>query len=78
MKTAISLPDELFDRAEEYASQHGLSRSELFAKALREFLDLRRQDGLTAQIDRVCEEEDTRLPRDIAEHNRRRLLDGEW
>jgi hypothetical protein len=31
MKTAISLPDKLFQVAEAFAQEHGLSRSELYA-----------------------------------------------
>jgi metal-responsive CopG/Arc/MetJ family transcriptional regulator len=35
MKTAISIPDTLFEQAEAYAEQHNLSRSELYAHALK-------------------------------------------
>jgi len=38
MKTAISLPDSVFDEAEALAQQLGLSRSELYTKALRAYL----------------------------------------
>ncbi len=78
MKTAVSLPDELFDEAERFAKQHGLSRSELYAKALREFLQLRRREGLVERIDAFCEQEDTRLPRDLQEAARRGILRQEW
>ena len=39
MKTAISLPDPLFDAAEAFAASHSLTRSELYRRALAEFLD---------------------------------------
>lgn len=35
MKTAISLPDSVFEEAEALAQQLGLSRSELYTKALK-------------------------------------------
>jgi len=38
MKTAISLPDSTFKEAEALAQQLGLSRSELYTKALQAYL----------------------------------------
>lgn len=53
MKTAISIPDPVFHSAEELAARLGISRSELYCRALRELLD--RHDGsvITAQLDAV-------------------------
>lgn len=53
MKTAISIPDDLFREAEMAAKKQGLNRSQLFARALREFLARQKDDGVTAQLDRV-------------------------
>jgi metal-responsive CopG/Arc/MetJ family transcriptional regulator len=39
MKTAISLPDSVFEEAEALAQQLGLSRSELYTKALQAYLN---------------------------------------
>jgi metal-responsive CopG/Arc/MetJ family transcriptional regulator len=36
MKTAVSIPDDLFEQAEELARRSKKSRSQLFADALRE------------------------------------------
>src|SRR5215213_702011 len=47
MKTAISLPDKLFQTAEAFAQEHGLSRSELYARALLLFLQAQRYEGIT-------------------------------
>jgi len=38
MKTDISLPDSVFEEAETLAKQLGLSRRELYTKALRAYL----------------------------------------
>lgn len=53
MKTAISLPDELFQEGEQAAQRLKLSRSQLYAKALRDFL--RRQDSswITEKLNEV-------------------------
>ncbi len=39
MKTAVSVPDDLFERAERLARRDGYTRSGLYAKALEEFID---------------------------------------
>jgi metal-responsive CopG/Arc/MetJ family transcriptional regulator len=50
MKTAISLDDTLLREADETARQMGLSRSALFALALAEFLERRRQEQMLLQL----------------------------
>ncbi|MEZ4861692.1 MAG: hypothetical protein R3C14_10305 [Caldilineaceae bacterium] len=78
MKTAISLPDDLFVLADDFARQRGLSRSELYAKALRQYMDVHRHDNLTERINRACANLDTALPSDLANVARRRLVETEW
>ena len=78
MKTAISLPDDLFVRAEEFSQQHGLNRSEVYATALREYLDSHRYDELTQRINQACAELDNALPTDFAQVARKSLLETEW
>jgi metal-responsive CopG/Arc/MetJ family transcriptional regulator len=53
VKTAVSLPDELFKRAESVARRLELSRSELYAKAIREYLDREKGDEITERLNRV-------------------------
>ena len=50
MKTAISLPDETFDRASRRANDLGMSRSEFFARAAQRYLDELDNESLTGQI----------------------------
>jgi predicted transcriptional regulator len=52
MKTAISLPDPLFEEAEAAAKDLGMSRSKLIQTALEEFLKRRREADLADAIDR--------------------------
>ena len=61
MKTAISIPDDLFSAAEHFAQQSRLSRSALFSRALAEFLSRRRNDGVTERLDRLYDTEDSHL-----------------
>lgn len=51
MKTAISLPDETYERASRRAGDMGLSRSEFFARAAQRYLDELDAQSLTSQID---------------------------
>jgi predicted DNA-binding protein len=53
MKTAISLPDETFDRVEAAAKQLGVSRSEFFARAAERWLDDLDDLDTTDAIDRA-------------------------
>jgi metal-responsive CopG/Arc/MetJ family transcriptional regulator len=51
MKTAISLPDETFERASRRAKELGMSRSEFFARAAANYLDELDSKSLTSQMD---------------------------
>jgi len=53
MKTAISLPDETFERVERAARQMGVSRSEFFARAAERWLDALDAEGTTDAINRA-------------------------
>jgi len=53
MKTAISIPDEVFDVAEKLARRQGVSRSRLFSDALREYVARHAPDEITDAMNRV-------------------------
>jgi metal-responsive CopG/Arc/MetJ family transcriptional regulator len=78
MKTAISLPDDLFMLADQFAKNLGISRSELYATAIRQFIIARQRDDLTEKINAACAKLDTSLPEDLARLTRQRLLEVEW
>jgi len=56
MKTAISLPDEVFEAAERYARRVGKSRSRVYAEALAEYLARHGPDEVTAAMNAVVDE----------------------
>ena len=58
MKTAISLPDELFGEADLLATRLGISRSQLYASALAEYVAKHRDSAVTDALDRVYASED--------------------
>jgi Ribbon-helix-helix domain len=53
MKTAISIPDDLFRKAEKAAKRLGIPRSQLFAKALEDFLQVHDRATVTGRLNRV-------------------------
>jgi len=53
MKTAVSLPDDLFRKAEATARRLRVSRSELYAKALAQFLKTQRDSAITERLNDV-------------------------
>ncbi len=52
MKTAISIPDPLFKRAEGAAKKLGLSRSKLVQTALEQFLNARKDAEITERLNK--------------------------
>ena len=61
MKTAVSLSDELFLSANDLAQRQGMSRSELFAVALAEYLAKHRDEDVTAKLNEVLADQPSGL-----------------
>jgi metal-responsive CopG/Arc/MetJ family transcriptional regulator len=81
MKTAISLPDKLFEEAETAAKDLGVSRSKLIRTALEEFLQRRRDEDVTASINRYIEKygaEPSEEDEAWLAHSREMLRRVEW
>jgi metal-responsive CopG/Arc/MetJ family transcriptional regulator len=55
MKTAISIPDPLFEAAEKLARRLGMSRSQLYSKAIDSFIEKNRYSGVTERLNAVYE-----------------------
>ncbi len=78
MKTAISLPDPLFREAEQFAHQRGLSRSELYARALSLYLQTHRQQQVTEALNAVYAQETSTLDPGLAAAQLRSLPKEDW
>ena len=66
MKTAISIPDKLFLAADQYAKNHGFSRSSLYAKAVALFLEQHPTDYITKQLNEVYPAESSKLNNNLS------------
>jgi predicted transcriptional regulator len=78
MKTAISLPDELFRRAEQYTRRVKKTRSCLYSDAMREYLDRHSVDEVTQRMNSVCGRVHEPLDPFLREAGRRLLKKSSW
>lgn len=78
MKTAVSVPDELFEAAQKLALRTRKSRSRVFSDALREYVARHAPDAVTEAMDRVCAELGGEQDWFVAGAARRVLKRSEW
>ncbi|MFV1989951.1 MAG: ChpI protein [Acidimicrobiales bacterium] len=67
MKTAVSIPDPLFNAADQVARRLMISRSQLYAEALSQFLLAQGDESITAQLDEIHAVEDSHVEPGLAE-----------
>jgi metal-responsive CopG/Arc/MetJ family transcriptional regulator len=78
MKTAVSLPDDVFEQAEDLARRRKTSRSKLYADALREYLAVHDSDRVTAALNALFETESSALDPFVAAATAEILRRTEW
>ncbi len=78
MKTAVSVPNSIFDRAEELAHELGVSRSELYTTALARLLASYRDARITARLNEVYEDISSELDPLVAQLQFNAIPDEEW
>jgi metal-responsive CopG/Arc/MetJ family transcriptional regulator len=78
MKTAISIPDDLYKHAEETARRLGISRSRLFSLAIKEFLRFRSEANVTRRLDEVYENEPSAVDQQLQEMQVQSITKEEW
>jgi metal-responsive CopG/Arc/MetJ family transcriptional regulator len=78
MKTAISIPDDLFEGAERLARRTKKSRSRLFRDALQEYLARHTPDQVTEAMNNALAEVGAADDRFVSSSARRILERSEW
>ena len=78
MKTAISIPDKLFIAADQYAENHGFSRSNLYAKAVAKFLEQHPDDHITNQLNKVYTNQNSKLNKTLSSMQFNSIEKEEW
>lgn len=67
MKTNISIPDSILEGVDALAERLGMSRSEVFRRAVEEYVNLHRYDGVRETLDSVYSEESSALDKALAQ-----------
>jgi hypothetical protein len=78
MKTAISIPDKLFRAADQFAKNHGFSRSRLFAEAVAQYLEQHPSGHITKQLDDVYSSEPAKLDEALSKMQLNSIEKEEW
>ena len=61
MKTAISIPDDLFKSAEKLAGKLKITRSELYQRAIKDFLDENENKNITEKLNDIYKTESSKI-----------------
>jgi len=61
MKTAISIPDTIYNTAEMVAKKLNISRSELYTKAVRDYVSKHQKNHITEALNAIYSKEDSSL-----------------
>jgi metal-responsive CopG/Arc/MetJ family transcriptional regulator len=78
MKTAVSIPDPIFHTAESLAKRLGISRSELFSRALEAYLEAHKHDSVREALDAIYSQESSRLDETLAHMQWASLPKEDW
>lgn len=79
MKTAISIPDDVFEQAERFARQARKSRSQIYSEAIKEYVARHSPDAVTEAMNQVCDElGDEQVGSFVSRAARRILARAEW
>jgi predicted transcriptional regulator len=78
MKTAISVPNDIYEQAEELAQRTGRTRSEIYSSALRDYLAHQGPPSVTAAMDRALEEVEPAADPFLEAAARSTLANSEW
>ena len=78
MKTAISIPDEIFKKAERLARRLGISRSHLYRLAVEDYVKKRRPESITNAMNRVLDKVEASGDEFVSSAAQRVLARTEW
>ncbi len=78
MKTAVSIADDLFIKAEKFAKKKKMTRSGLYSKALAEYLNKEEKRKLIERVNKVCREVDTSIDPFWKQLQARTISKDEW
>jgi metal-responsive CopG/Arc/MetJ family transcriptional regulator len=78
MKTAISIDNKLYEEAEKFSKNTGLSRSKLYSTAINEYLQNHLPDLITEQLNAYYKDHESKLDDDLKYAAYRTLNREDW
>ena len=78
MKTAISIPDKVFESAEKLSKSLGQSRSQLYTNAINIYITKHQKDNLTEKLNEIYKLEDSKLDTNLASFQYKSLPKDKW
>ena len=78
MNTAIFIPDDIFQSAEQLARRLGMSRSELYVQALKSYLQEHHEEGVTEALNTIYGDVQAPLDTVLQSVQSRSLPQDDW
>jgi len=78
MKTAISIPDPLFQAAEIFAKRLKKSRSELYAEAVSEYINTHKNQDVTKTLNEIYAHESSNIDQELYRMQSQTVTKDEW
>ncbi len=78
MKTAISIPDDVYQSAEKLATRLGKSRSQLYTQALSGYMSTHKRENVTAKLNEIYDKNASKLDESLESFQFKSLPREEW
>jgi metal-responsive CopG/Arc/MetJ family transcriptional regulator len=78
MKTAISIPDNVYNSAEKLANRLGKSRSQLYTQALSNYLAKHKKEVVTTKLNEIYGKNESTMDKSLASLQIKSLPKEEW
>ena len=78
MKTAISIPDSIFQAADNLAQRLGVSRSELYVKAVSDYVNSHKYQDVKKVLDQIYSSEDSKIDEEVSSIQFRSITKEDW
>lgn len=78
MKTAISVPDEVFEAADRAARKLGVSRSELYSTAVHEYIERHKTEDVTSRLNEIYASDGSKLDEYLGQMQAQSIMKEDW
>ena len=78
MKTAISIPDHVFEAAEQVCKRHQIPRSRFYAAAIKRLVEDYREDDVTEKLNQIYRDRASRVAPEFYAAQLRTLDEERW